>query len=189
MITTHNCVTESLAIDSNDDIARENDDSVGRFFTDRNNASVFMLRWTNSENECMLTDREQDGVPTELGRVLVVDDEPAVAEVAAAYIERRLADVDVETETSPEAALDRLATGPEIDCLVSDYLMPELDGYELYDRVRERRPDLPFILFTAVPRSELDRPPAETDVNAYVEKNGSTQTFDSLATEVRKEAI
>ena len=120
--------------------------------------------------------------------VLVVDDDPAVAEVASTYLERQLQSVETITETSATAALERLDDA-SIDCLVSDYRMPGLDGLELYDRVTERRPDLPFILFTSVGHEEVQRRAMDEGIEAFVEKDGGKGTFDTLTTHVRQVTI
>ncbi|MFC5366154.1 response regulator, partial [Salinirubrum litoreum] len=59
-------------------------------------------------------------------RVLLVDDDERFAELASTYLERS-GDVTVVTETDAAAGLDRL-DGGGIDCVVSDYEMPETDG-------------------------------------------------------------
>ncbi|MFB6304138.1 MAG: ATP-binding protein [Haloferacaceae archaeon] len=80
-------------------------------------------------------------------RVLHVDDDEAVASTVAEHLEREDGDVEVVTETSAAAGLDRLAT-TEVDCVVSAYRMPDADGLEFLDAVRAEYPTLPFVLFT-----------------------------------------
>ncbi|WP_211194937.1 response regulator [Halorhabdus amylolytica] len=121
-------------------------------------------------------------------RVLVVDDDLALAEVASTFLERRLERVDAVPVSAPGDALERVEGDPSIDCVISDYRMPGIDGLELYDRVTERRPDLPFILFTASPTEDLEREACEAGVAAFVEKDGSTRTFAALSSRVRREA-
>jgi CheY-like chemotaxis protein len=58
-------------------------------------------------------------------RVLIVDDEPLVARTFARAL-RNSHDVDV--ETSPARALERIEAGARYDLIVSDLTMPELDG-------------------------------------------------------------
>jgi PAS domain S-box-containing protein len=70
--------------------------------------------------------------PPTRARVLVVDDEPRVTEV----IRRGLARVhDVETSAHPRAVLAAIAAGQRYDCIISDLMMPELDGPELHAAV------------------------------------------------------
>ena len=80
-------------------------------------------------------------------RVLLVDDEPGFAETAASLVESRDDRFEVTPETDPSEALEAAASGA-FDCVVSDYEMPGTDGIELLRAVRERRGDLPFVLFT-----------------------------------------
>nr|WP_252718750.1 response regulator [Haloarcula sp. CBA1122] len=48
---------------------------------------------------------------------------------------------------SATEALERL-DGGGFDCVVSDYEMPEMDGLELLEEIRETNPSIPFILLT-----------------------------------------
>jgi len=45
-------------------------------------------------------------------------------------------------------ALARLAEGP-VDLVLSDVVMPDLDGHALFLEVRERHPEIPVVLMTA----------------------------------------
>jgi CheY-like chemotaxis protein len=75
-------------------------------------------------------------------RVLIVDDEPLIADVLA----RLLADeFHVECATDGETALDileRVATeGKSFDAIVCDLTMPNVSGMDLYDRLAISLPD------------------------------------------------
>ena len=77
--------------------------------------------------------------------VLVVDDEPAVLEVAREMLERF--GLQVLTATSGREAIDTFRQHPkEIACVLLDLTMPEIGGEETYSRLRELRPDLPILL-------------------------------------------
>ncbi len=71
------------------------------------------------------------------GRVLVVDDESALAEVMREALESEGHEVEVATDG--RSALDRLGGGG-FDAVVLDYRMPGLDGPRLLEEVRRRHP-------------------------------------------------
>ncbi|MFC7027655.1 response regulator [Halomicroarcula sp. GCM10025710] len=63
-------------------------------------------------------------------RVLHVDDDPDLGETVGMFLERIDEDLTVVTETSAVAALGHVREG-DVDCIVSDYQMPNTDGLEL----------------------------------------------------------
>ena len=72
-------------------------------------------------------------------RVLVVDDEPEVAEVIAEILEHDGYDVD--TAHSGEQALKAIAR-TDFDTILCDLRMPQMDGQALYRHLEQERPDL-----------------------------------------------
>ncbi len=99
------------------------------------------------------------GVPRGAGqRVLVVDDEPGVAEATAAVLEGL--GYRTRWATDPDEALELVRSAPkEWDLVVTDQTMPGLMGTELCHRIREVRADLPVILCTGYSEA-LDEPSA-----------------------------
>jgi PAS domain S-box-containing protein len=70
--------------------------------------------------------------PSRRARVLVVDDEV----MALRALERQLRkEHEVVTESRPERALQRIAMGERFDVIVSDLMMPDMTGMELYAQV------------------------------------------------------
>lgn len=88
--------------------------------------------------------------------VLAVDDDPAALGLIRALLEPE--GVVVRTTTSPLRALDMLRE-ERFDLLVSDVVMPELDGFELARQVKAdpRTADLPILLCTAHDLSPADK--------------------------------
>ncbi len=72
-------------------------------------------------------------------RLLVIDDEPALVLTLRCLLEQ---DHDVVTVTDGREALRRLVEDEPFHLVLCDLAMPGLDGPDLYDRVRERRPEL-----------------------------------------------
>lgn len=82
-------------------------------------------------------------------RVLVVDDEPAIANVARLALER--AGHTVTSVTAARAALEIFKSDPSaFDVVVTDQSMPEMTGTTLIAELRALRPSLPCILMTGL---------------------------------------
>jgi PAS domain S-box-containing protein len=78
--------------------------------------------------------------------VLVLDDDVSVVSSLADVL--RAERCVVHTATRPSAAFGILRN-VKIDVVISDVVMPEMDGYEFYMKVKEELPELPVILMTA----------------------------------------
>ena len=79
-------------------------------------------------------------------RVLVVDDDLGICRTVEEIL--AAAGCAVETASDGSDALRRLeASG--FDVVLTDVVMPEMDGYELYSAVHERYPGLPVLMMTA----------------------------------------
>lgn len=116
--------------------------------------------------------------------VLVVDDDHDMVELIEHIVEEQHDDIDVETATSAPDAFSILnATG--IDCVVSDYWMPAIDGIDLLRAIREEFPALPFILFTNKGSEEVASQAIANDVTAYVPKGTGTEQYDRLVQQIR----
>ncbi|NBE54270.1 response regulator transcription factor [Streptomyces boluensis] len=79
------------------------------------------------------------------GRVLVVDDDPTVAEVVAGYLDRAGYAVDRAAD-GPTALARAAARRP--DLVVLDLMLPGMDGLEVCRRLREQGP-VPVVMLTA----------------------------------------
>ncbi len=120
-------------------------------------------------------------------RVLCVDDDPSFCDLAALQLERVTAAADrpvsVVTETDPSEVPSYL---PDVDCVVSDYDMPDVDGLELLETVREFDADVQFILFTGRGSEEIASRATSAGVTDYVRKGGQSDRFVMLANRIEE---
>ena len=86
-----------------------------------------------------------DGDPSRPDRVLVIEDDPHIGEVLARYLQRDGVEVEVERD-----GLDGLTRALEWlpDLVVLDLMLPRLDGFEVFRRLRAVAP-IPVIMLTA----------------------------------------
>jgi PAS domain S-box-containing protein len=117
-------------------------------------------------------------------RVLCVDDEPDLADTAAAFLERDGDRLSVRTVESAQEALAVL-DGDPIDCIVSDYDIPGTNGIELLERVRTTHADLPFILYTGKGSEAVASDAISAGVTDYLQKGVGTSQYTLLANRIR----
>ena len=108
-------------------------------------------------------------------KILVVEDEPNIAEVVSLYLER--ADFKVRIARDGEAALQALEQHIP-DLIIMDLMLPEIDGFAITRWLRERS-NVPIIMLTAR-RDEIDRITGlELGADDYVVKPFSPQELVS----------
>src|SRR5258706_4928696 len=81
-------------------------------------------------------------------RILVVDDEEAIREIVCAIL--AAAGYTSEQASSGIEALALLNSGEQFELMLSDLMMANLDGIGLLERTKERFPDMPVVMVTAV---------------------------------------
>ncbi len=78
--------------------------------------------------------------------IVIVDDEDMVLTSLNSFLNLET-DYAVKTFISVKEALEYIKTG-RVDLVVSDYLMPEMDGISFLGKVREIKPEVPRIILT-----------------------------------------
>jgi HTH-type transcriptional regulator, bacterioopsin transcriptional activator and related proteins len=135
-----------------------------------------------------MTDRAADDsrVEPSLERieVLLVDDNERWATFMADELERRDPSFRVELALGANEALSALQ-GTDHDCLVVDYRMPEANGIQLVERVRERRPELPVILVTGEGSETIATRAIDAGVTDYLPKDPKIDQTPVLAGKIR----
>ena len=116
--------------------------------------------------------------------ILVIEDEPSIAEVVSLYLRR--AGYQVQTLGDGQAALDALERRIP-DLVVMDLMLPGIDGYSLTRWLRDRS-QVPIIMLTSR-REEMDRIAGlEMGADDYVVKPFSPQELVSRVRAVLRRA-
>jgi len=97
----------------------------------------------------------EPGIDEKLMKVLIVDDQEANLKLLRAVLERRHYSV----REAPDGVVAlALCERESVDAIISDILMPNMDGYRLCQEVRrdERLRGIPFIFYSSTYTSEAD---------------------------------
>ena len=109
-------------------------------------------------------------------RILVVDDDPFVAEMLAVIL-----DADgytVETVENGEDALTKFTASPDTALVISDMNMPGMTGLELFGAIRAANPNIATILLTGSEDVDLGQ-----NADAYLLKDEDLQDTITLSVE------
>jgi CheY-like chemotaxis protein len=121
----------------------------------------------------------EDGEPR---RILVVDDEENVALTLRLSLEK-LPLCETTVATSGAQALELLERQP-FDLLITDYLMPGLDGLALVTRVRQLYPQIQIIMLTACCDERLHRQAAGVSIQRILGKPIKLEEIREVASSV-----
>src|SRR5262249_61054840 len=94
----------------------------------------------------VLARRHMHQVEPASGSILIVDDEAAIRESLETLL--AIEGYNVEAAPTPEEGLALLAASPR-DLVLLDFALPDRNGLEGLDEIRQRDPGLPVIMITA----------------------------------------
>lgn len=107
--------------------------------------------------------------------ILCVDDDPYILKMLRSKF-LRADQRSVETMHQPKSVLEFLEQHPEVDIVLSDVMMPGINGWELLEQIKKRFPLMPVILYSGYPE-ELERNPVGQAMPEYTFE----KPFDSNA--------
>lgn len=114
-------------------------------------------------------DDPDQSVPTGSGRILLVDDEPALLILGRNQLES--VGYQVETREDPLDALAAVRSAPDrFDLLITDMTMPHLNGNQLIEKVRAVAPGLPVLLCSGFSDRIDHSRSREVGIDGYIEK-------------------
>ena len=87
-----------------------------------------------------------------MSRILIVEDEEAIADLEKDYLE--LSDFEVKIENTGDAGLET-ALAEEFDLVILDLMLPGMDGFEVCKHIREKK-DVPILMVSAK-KDDIDK--------------------------------
>jgi DNA-binding response OmpR family regulator len=101
--------------------------------------------------------------------ILVIDDEPAWLQILSYILQRK--GYEVHIAQSAHSALEALKEW-KLDLVVSDVRMPDINGFDLLDRVRHSRKNsrTPFVFVTAIDDYESRKTAQNLGATDYLTK-------------------
>ena len=110
---------------------------------------------------------------TPVGRVLIVEDQPEVAQLVQRLIEP--AGYTIAVATDALAAVGQVAAGEHPDLLITDVVMPSMTGPELAAALRTHKPDLPVLYMSGYTAASLG-PQLHLDANSMLVEKPFTRS-------------
>lgn len=101
--------------------------------------------------------------------IMVVDDEEMIRRVSAAML-RELGFVTIEAADGEEALRIFKEQGDGIDLVLLDKCMPQMDGIEVFKRLRQIRPGIKVLLATGYSEREVTEQCSDHELNGFIQK-------------------
>lgn len=118
--------------------------------------------------------------------VLFVDDERPVLEQAKLFLEDLKDGLKVETSSSARDAINKIRM-KRYDAVVSDYLMPEMDGLDFLEKLRNKGEEIPFVILTGRGGENIAMEALNEGADFYMTKMGDPKTqYEKLADSIEK---
>ena len=123
--------------------------------------------------------------PTDKYVVLHIDDESEQLFFAKTFLEESDPSLDIVSVKTSKELLDRL--DEQVDCIVADYVMPDLNGMELCKLVKETF-NIPFIMYTGRGSEVVAEAAFQSGVDDYVRKEADPSHYQLLARRIKSHA-
>ena len=122
-------------------------------------------------------------------RILVVDDEEELRDLLQ-EIPRDIGIVRVHLAENGEMAWQRLSRSElDYDLVISDWLMPRMDGLQLLQKMRQWGSETPFMMLTVKVTGEAVAAAKEAGVTLYVAKPFTYGDFSKKISALAKQII
>lgn len=123
--------------------------------------------------------------PTDKYRVIHIDDENEQLFFAKTFLEEADPSIEVVSVSNHSELLEVL--DESIDCIVSDYVMPEMNGMEVCRLVKQKC-SVPYVIYTGRGSEVVAEAAFNSGVDDYVRKEPDPSHYQLLARRIRSHA-
>lgn len=113
-------------------------------------------------------------------RILHVDDSSKFIDLAANYLKKSQKNFEILRASNAEDALELLEEN-KIDCVLSDYKMPNKNGLDLLKEIRDTYGNMPFILLTGKGSEKVASEAMSNSATDYFKKKSNPEAYEILA--------
>jgi len=137
----------------------------------------------SGDGNSLTVSRQLPRLGEEVLNVLHVDDDKNQLDMLRIFLSTLDASINICSCSDPIQAL-KLVADKNFDCIVSDYLMPRMNGVELAERVKSLK-DVPFILYTGHGSEDVAQQAFKAGADDYIRKEIRTSHYEVLLNRIR----
>ncbi len=102
--------------------------------------------------------------------VMIVEDDDLIRDTIVSYFEH--SGIDVMAQETADGALAKLNSGPTVEILITDIMLPGMTGFELIQHIRRSDSinELPIIVISGLGTPEAKKRAEELNVHEYLVK-------------------
>jgi DNA-binding NtrC family response regulator len=119
-------------------------------------------------------------------RILLVEDEKPLRDIVVLIL--LYAGFDCREAASGRAAIDLLQSGTRINLVLSNLLLPEVDGFTLLLHIKKKHPRIPFVFVTAVQDIDVRQAAMREGAAAFLLKPFDRQELLSVVRRVLEQS-
>ncbi len=118
-------------------------------------------------------------------RLLIIDDDPEISGYMKTMLTLDAPHFRIDILESARECLEYLKKN-EVDCILSDYQMPDMSGMELLETLRSGGSDIPFIFITGQGSEEVAREAFKIGANDYFTKDVGFAHFPRIINSIEQ---
>ncbi len=120
--------------------------------------------------------------------ILCVDDDPGTLSMLSRYFVS-VKKIPLETLGRSEEVLDYIENHPEVDIVISDVMMPVMNGWNLLAQIKKKYPLLTVILFSGDPNCQENKPAAAPPPDLLIVKPISLKSLQQFINGIGRQKL